>query len=152
MEKEDLEFINSQTKDTFCDVKLSIITKCIDNNEALATEIKNFLPADGWISTQSTPAYRIQNSEFDIGDEHILAGEFYNSEKRSLSVRFNGDKWILTTYNEALDGELVLKQNVRQLSKIKDNVYLNYAVFYKYNTDFGYRPYCSAFIGFTEGK
>lgn len=154
MEKEDLDFINSQlkTKDDFTEVRIKVSSKSVGNNEDVVKEIKNFSPADGWISLQSSPAKRIQNSDINVGDEHIIAGEFYNSNGVSLTVRFDGEKWIFITCHEIEGGNLVLKRNVRQLSKINDSTYLNYDVFYKFDADFGYRPFCSAFTGFTEGK
>lgn len=154
MEKEDLEFLNTQlkTKDVFLEVKIKISSKFVSNNEDVVKEIKNFSPTDGWISLQSSSAERIQDSDFAVADERILAGEFYNSNGISLSVRFDGEKWTFITCHEIEEGDLVLKRNVRQLSKINNNTYLNYDVFYKFDTDFGYRPYCSAFTGFTEEK
>lgn len=152
MKKEDLDFLNSQKDCNFSEVKIKVSSKSIETNDDVIKEIKNFLPFHGWISTQSTSAHRIQNSQFEVGDEHIISGEFYNSNGVSLSVRFNGEKWIIITYIESEDGEIVLKRKVRQLSKINDNTYLNYNVFYKFDSDFGYRPYCSAFVGFTEEK
>lgn len=152
MKKEDLAFLNSQKDCDFSEVKISVSSKSIVINDDIIKEIKNFSPIDGWISTQSTSARRIQNSQFEVGDEYIISGEFYNSNGVSLSVRFNGEKWILISYIEAEDGELLLKRKVKQLSKINDNTYINYDVFYKFDSDFGYRPYCSTFVGFTEGK
>lgn len=154
MEKEDLGFLNSQlkNKDDFQEVRIKTSSKFITNNEDAVKEIKNFSPSDGWVSLQSQSAKRIQNADFDIGDEHILAGEFCNSNGLSLSVRFDGSQWTFITYHELEDGDLVLKRNIRQLSKINDSTYLNYDVFYKFDADFGYRPFCSAFTGFTEEK
>ncbi|MCR5290524.1 MAG: hypothetical protein K6E51_11065 [Treponema sp.] len=156
MEKRDLDFLNEQTgcENEFSEVKINVSTKTIENHADMVKAIKDFAPVDGWISLQSSSAKRIQNANFDVGNEHVLAGEFYNSNGLSLSVRFNGEHWALITYLESEEGELVIKRNVRQLSKINDNTYLNYAVFYKLDSKLdpklGYRPYCSAFIGFSE--
>lgn len=153
MEKEDLEFLNSQCeKNEFSEAKINISSKSLEHHEDVIKEIKKFVPYDGWISLQSSPAKRIQDVNFDVNKGHILAGEFYNSKKESLSVRYDGDKWMFITYQESDDGKLVIKRKVRQLSKIGDNIYLNYDVFYKFDSELGYRPYCSAFTGFTEGK
>ncbi len=153
MEKEDLKFLNSQCKNEFSEVKIIISSKSIENHEDVIKEIKNFVPNDGWISLQSTPVMRIHGVDFDVAQEHVIAGEFYNSKKESLSVRYDGEKWIFITYQESENGELAIKRNVRQLSKISNNTYLNYAVFfYEFDMKFGYRPYCSAFTGFMEDK
>ena len=154
MEKEDLEFVNSKlkTKNIFSEAMINVSSKSVANKEDAVKEIRNFSPADGWISLQSSSAKRIQNSDINVADEHILAGEFYNSNGISLSVRFDGERWIFVTCHKVEEGDLVLKKNVRQLSKINDTTYLNYDVFYKFDADFGYRPYCSAFKGFTEEK
>ena len=157
MEKEDLEFLNKQydCKNEFSETKISVSSKSFDSNEDAVREIQNFSPTDGWISLQSTPAYRVQSADITIGGEHILAGELCNS-KESLSVRFNGEKWVFTTFREEecenANEESYVKRKVRQLSKFGNSTYLNYAVFYKFDPDFGYRPYCSAFKGFTEEK
>lgn len=152
MKKEDLDFINAQTKNEFSEVKINVSSKSIENNADVVKAIKDFAPIDGWISLQSSSAKRIQNAEFETGKESVLAGEFCNSNGLSISVRFDGDCWTIITFNESDDGELVLKRNVKQLSKINDNTYLNYDVFYKFDSELGYRPYCSAFTGFSEGK
>ncbi|MCR4938734.1 MAG: hypothetical protein K5930_01335 [Treponemataceae bacterium] len=152
MEKKDLDFLNAQTKNEFSEVNINVSSKSEENNENVVNAIKDFAPIDGWISLQSSSAKRIQNTDFEVGNEHVLAGEFYNLNGVSLSVRFNGDHWTLITYYESEGGELVLKRNVRQLSKINDKTYLNYDVFYKFDSELGYRPYCSAFTGFSEGK
>ena len=156
MEKIDLDFLNTQLKlkdkDVFSEVKIKVSSMCVVNNEDAVKEIKNFSPVDGWISLQSSSAKRIRNTDFEVGDEHILAGEFINSNGVSLSVRFDGEEWNFVTCCELDSGNLVLKRNVRQLSKINDNTYLNYEAYYRYDSELGYRPYCSAFNGFTEGK
>lgn len=152
MKKEDLDFLNSHKDCNFVEKKIKVSSKFIKNKDDVLKEIKNFSPIDGWISTQSTSARRIQSSLFEVKDEYIISGEFCNSNGVSLSVRFNGEKWILISYIEAEEAELLIKRKVKQLSKISDNTYINYDVFYKFDSDFGYRPYCSAFIGFTEGK
>lgn len=153
MEKEDLEFLNKQydCKNKFSEAKISVSSKYLDSNEDVVREIKNFSPTDGWISLQSTPAYRVQCADLKVGDEHILAGEFCNS-KEALSVRFNGEKWVFITFLEVEGEKSDIKRKVRQLSKFGNSMYLNYDVFYKFDPDFGYRPYCSAFKGFTEEK
>lgn len=152
MKKEDLDFLNSHKDCNFVEKKIKVSSKFIENKDDVLKEIKNFSPIDGWISTQSTSARRIQSSQFEVKDEYIISGEFCNSNGVSLSVRFNGEKWMLISYIEAEEDELLIKRKVKQLSKISDNTYINYDVFYKFDSDFGYRPYCSAFIGFTEGK
>lgn len=152
MKKEDLDFLNSHKDCNFVEKKIKVSSKFIENKDDVLKEIKNFSPIDGWISTQSTSARRIQSSQFEVKDEYIISGEFCNSNGVSLSVRFNGEKWMLISYIEAEEDELLIKRKVKQLSKISDNTYINYDVFYKFDSNFGYRPYCSAFIGFTEGK
>ena len=76
MEKEDLEFVNSQlkTKNIFSEAMINVSSKSVANKEDAVKEIRNFSPADGWISLQSSSAKRIQNSDINVADEHILAG------------------------------------------------------------------------------
>lgn len=150
MEKENLEFLNSQSNIHFSDVKVDICSKIIECSENVVKEIKDFVPADGWISLQSTPAKRIQGTDFDAKGEHVLSGDFCNSNGVSLSVRFDGEKWNFFFCHESDAGEPVLKKSIRQLSKISDKIYLNYNVYYKFDPDLGHRTYCSAFTGFTE--
>lgn len=151
MEKIDLDFLNKQYHGGFSQIKISVSSQLVENNSEVLDKIKNFSPTDGWISLQSTPAERWKD-DFDTKDEYIIAGEFYNTNGTSLSVRFDGERWNLYTYWENDEGETVIKRNVKQLSKIDDNTYLNYDVCYKFDSDLGYRPYCSAFTGFTEEK
>ena len=151
MEKEDIAFLNGQKQGVqFSELKILLSTKSIGSNEDVLKAIKDFQPSDGWISLQSSPAKRIQGADFDINGEHILAGDFCNASGVSLSVRFDDECWKFSTCMEANEGELVLKRNVRQLSKISNHTYLNYDVYYKYEPEYGYRPYFSAFTGFTE--
>lgn len=152
MNKEDLDFLNSQSKEKFSEAGLSINSKSIDNNDEVVKVIKDFSPSDGWISYQSSSAERIKSADFDVKKENIIAGEFYNSNGISLSVRFNGEVWNFFTYAEADNGESLIKKTVKQLSKINNDTYLIYDVYYKFDTELGYRPYCSAFTGFMEGK
>lgn len=152
MNKEDLDFLNDKTKCNFCETKICVYSKSVDTNAEVLQEIKNFSPSDGWISFQSTPAKRINGIDFEVTEENILAGEFYNSNGTSLSVRFDSDNWKLFTYREAEEGFPVLKKNVKQLSKIGNDTYLNYDVFYEFDNELGYRPYCSTFTGFSEEK
>lgn len=151
MEKKDIEFLNEHNKDSnFSEVQILLSSKMIDNNDSVINEIKNFQPNDGWVSFQSTSAKRINSADFDSNGENILAGEFHNSQGVSLSIRFDGEKWGLYSCKEDGEGEFVLKRNVKQLSKINDKTCLNYSVYYKFDAEIGYRPYCSAFKGFTE--
>lgn len=153
MEKKDLEFLNKY-KDNNCifsEKKIAISHESATCTSEVLKKIQEFFPSDGWISCQSSSAERWK-ADFDIKNEHIIAGEFYNSNGSSLSVRFGGDNWSLYTYRECDEGETVIKITTQQLSKINNNTYLNYDVFYKYDSNMGYRPYCSAFTGFTEEK
>lgn len=150
MQQEDIDFLNKNSGTKFSEVKITVLAKSLTNNEDVIKEIKNFQPCDGWISLQSHSAERVQGVNFQINDEHILAGEFCNSDQKSLSVRFDGDCWRLFAYDESDDGKVVLKKNVKQLSKISDKTFLNYNVYYEFNDKLGYRPYCSSFVGFTE--
>lgn len=152
MNKEDLDFLNDKTQCNFCETKICISSKTIGTNAEVLQEIRNFSPSDGWISFQSSPAKRINDMDFEVVGEHVLAGEFYNSNGTSLSIRFDGESWNLFSYRESDDGVVVLKKNVKQLSKLGDNTFLNYDVFYKFDNELGYRPYCSAFTGFSEDK
>ena len=152
MNKEDLDFLNDKTPFNFCETKICISSKTIGTNAEVLQEIRNFSPSDGWISYQSSPAKRISGMSFEVSGEYILAGEFYNTNGTSLSVRFNGENWNLFSYRESDDGVVVLKKNVKQLSKLGDNTFLNYDVFYKFDNELGYRPYCSTFTGFSEDK
>ena len=152
MNKEDLNFLNSQSGKNFSETKVSINSKSIENNASVIKAIKEFSPSDGWISYQSSSAERIKSADFEIKNENIIAGEFYNSNGISLSVRFNGEMWKFFTYTKSEDGELLLKINKKQLSKLSNDIYLTYDVYYKFDSELGYRPYCSAFTGFTEEK
>ena len=152
MNKEDLFFLNDKTKCNFSETKICVYPKSVGTNAEVLQEIKNFSPTDGWISFQSTPAKRILGMDFELTDEHILAGDFFNSNGTSLSVRFDSENWKLFTYRESEEGVSVLKKNVKQRSKIGNDTYLNYDVFYKFDNELGYRPYCSAFTGFSEEK
>lgn len=152
MNKEDLDFLNSESGDNYSETKICIHSKSLDSNSDVVREIKNFSPADGWISYQSTTAKRVRGADFEVEGEHILSGEFYNINGTSLAVRFDGEKWNFFTCSESDDGDSVLKKNVKQLSKEGNNIYLNYDVYYRFDENFGYRPYCSAFTGFSEEK
>ena len=151
MQDEDIVFLNKQSEQTFSQVKISVLAEDIEEHDAVVTKIKDFSPTDGWISLQSTSAVRIQKTEdIDTKNEHILAGEFYKKGS-SLSVRFDGEKWNLFSCEEKDSDKsvLVLKREMEQLSKVGNKI--KYNVYYKYEDEFGYRPYCSAFIGF-EGE
>ena len=153
MQKDDIDFLNGQKPDaSFSEVRICISAKSVDGSNEAVKAIKDFQPSDGWISFQSTSAKRVQGAEFDVVGENVLAGEFCNESGVSLSVRFNGDCWNFFTCMEALNGEPVLKRCVRQLSKINNKTYLNYAVYYRFEPELGFRPYFSAFTGFTEEK
>ena len=151
MENKDLDFLNKQYGSQF--VQIGIITsgQSVDNNSAVLQRIRDFSPSDGWISWQSSPAERYKD-DFDANGEYILAGEFYNTHGISLSVRFDGECWKMYTYKEADEGEPVIRESVKQLSRINNNTYINYNVYYRFDLKLGYRPYCSAFTGFTEVK
>ena len=155
MQNEDIVFLNKQSEQTFSEVNISVLAEDIEEHDAVVTKIKDFSPTDGWISLQSTSAVRVKNAaEIDTKNQHILAGEFYSKNGSSLSVRFDGEKWNLFTCEEedSDKSELVLKREIKQLSKdAKDNNKIKYNVYYKYEDEFGYRPYCSAFTGF-EGE
>jgi hypothetical protein len=152
MNNEDLAFLNKQTQSNFTETKICVYPKTVGTNAEVLHEIKNFSPIDGWVSLQSTPAKRISGTDFEETDEHILAGEFFNTSGNSLSVRFDGKNWNLFTYKESDEGVSVLKKSVKLLSKLGNDTYLNYNVFYKFDNELGYRPYCSAFTGFSEEK
>lgn len=153
MRKEDINFLNGQKQDAnFSEVRVCISAKSFDSGDEAVKAVKSFCPSDGWISLQSTSAKRVCGAEFDVNGENVLAGEFCNESGASLLVRFNGDCWNSFTCMESTEGEPVLKRCVRQLSKINNKTYLNYAVYYKFEPELGYRPYFSAFTGFTEEK
>ena len=152
MEKEDLDFLNSKNSIKFSDTKIRICVETIGSKDEAVEKINNFVPCDGWISFQSTSAKRVQSTNYDVKGEHIIAGEFCNSDGISMSVRFDGDSWKFFTCIETGDGEPMLRKKVRLLSKISGNTYVNYNVYYKFDPELGYRPYYSAFIDFTEEK
>ena len=155
MQNEDIVFLNKQSEQTFSEVNISVLAEDIEEHDAVVTKIKDFSPTDGWISLQSTSAVRVKNAaeidtKIDTKNQHILAGEFYKKGS-FLSVRFDGEKWNLFTCEEedSDKSELVLKREIKQLSKEGNKI--KYNVYYKYEDEFGYRPYCSAFTGF-EGE
>lgn len=152
MNKDDLDFLNSKNGVKFFEANIKINSKSMNTKEDVIKAIKDFSPSDGWISYQSSPAERVKSADFEIKNENIIAGEFYNSNGISLSVRFNGEVWKFFTCTESEDGELMLKMNKKQLSKLSNETYLTYDVYYKFDSELGYRPYCSAFTGFTEEK
>lgn len=152
MTKEDLGFINKNSNKAFELCKLLISTKNVLSEKEIEEVIRNFSPVDGWISLQSTPAFRVKDSAFDLNGEHILSAEFINGQNMSLSVRFTGDDWLCITACENDDGEELVKSSTKQLSKLGEKVFLNYDVFYKSEKGLGCRPYVSAFKGFSEGK
>lgn len=152
MTKEDLEFINKNSDKAFEFCKLSVSSKNVSSEKEIEEVIRNFSPVDGWISLQSTSAFRVKDSSFDTKGEHILAGEFINAQNLSLSVRFSGDEWLCITTCENDDGEELVKSSTKQLSKLGEKVFLNYEVYYKSEKELGFRPYVSAFTGFSEGK
>lgn len=152
MTKEDLEFINKASNKSFEVCRLSFSSKNVSSEKEIEELIRNFSPVDGWISLQSTSAFRVKNSTFDTKGEHILAGEFINGQNVSLSVRFTGDEWLCITTYESADGEELVKASIKQLSKLGKKVFLNYEVYYKLEKEIGFRPYVSAFTGFSEGK
>ena len=152
MNKEDLDFLNSKNGEKFSEAKLTISSKSIDAKDDVINAIKGFSPSAGWVSYQSSSAEWIKSDGFEFKHENIIAGEFYNSDGISLSVRFNGEVWNFFTYAESDTGELLIKKTVKQLSKISDDTYLTYDVYYRFNSELGYRPYCSVFTGFSEEK
>lgn len=152
MTKEDLDFINKNSNKAFEFCKLSVSLKKVSSEKEIEDVIRNFSPVDGWISLQSTSAFRVKDSSFDTKGEHILAGEFVNGQNMSLSVRFSGDEWLCITTYENDDGEELVKSSTRQLSKLGEKVFLNYDVYYKSENELGFRPYVSAFTDFSEGK
>lgn len=148
MIKEDIDFLGLE------EVKVCVSNDSVDSFDEVKNKIKNFAPSDGWISFQSSSVKRIKDIKIDDIKEFILAGEFYNQNGTSLSIRYDGEKWNCFTFSESQDesqnGEIVLKRSIKQLSKISNNTYLNYDVYYKFEPELGYRPYCSAFTGFIE--
>lgn len=152
MTKEDFDFINKNSNKKFEFCKLSVSSKNVSSEKEIEEAIRNFSPVDGWISLQSTSAFRVKDSSFDTKGEHILAGEFINAQNISLSVRFTGDEWLCITSCENDDGEELVKSSSKQLSKLGEKVFLNYDVYYKSEKELGFRPYVSAFTGFSEGK
>lgn len=152
MTKEDLDFINKNSNKEFELCKLSVSSKNVSSEKEIEDVIRNFSPVDGWISLQSTSAFRVKDSSFDTKGEHILTGEFINAQNLSLSVRFSGDEWLCITACENNDGEELVKSSTKQLSKLGEKVFLNYDVYYKSEKELGFRSYVSAFTGFSEGK
>ncbi|MCR5765454.1 MAG: hypothetical protein K6G09_05700 [Treponema sp.] len=146
MIKEDIDFLK------LAEVKVCVSNVSVESLDEVKNKIKNFAPSDGWISFQSSSVKRIIDVKLDNIKEFILAGEFYNPNGTSLSIRYDGEKWNFFTFSESQDGEIVLKRSIKQLSKLSDNTYLNYDIYYKFDSELVYRPYCSAFTGFTEEK
>lgn len=150
MIKEDIGFLK------LAEVKVCVSNVSVESLDEVKNKIKNFAPSDGWISFQSSSVKRIIDVKLDNIKEFILAGEFYNPNGTSLSIRYDGEKWNFFTFsesqNESQNGEIVLKRSIKQLSKLSDKTYLNYDIYYKFDSELGYRSYCSAFTGFTEEK
>lgn len=151
MEKNDLDFLNKQYDCGFVEIGIAASRQSVSNNSEVLKTIKDFSPSDGWISWQSSPAERY-TGDFDAKGEHIIAGEFYNTNGTSLSVRFDGECWNVYTYRASEEGAPMMRRSVKQLSKINNNTYVSYDVYYRFDSKLGYRPYCSAFTGFTEVK
>lgn len=156
----------NKSKNCFSVASIEVSSEAKNSNAEVIKAIESFSPTDGWFSRQSLKgAKRISPkawfSKIKITDEdcgYILSGEFFNEKKNeSLAVRYDGEKWnlvFITTSKNKIEEKLI-KQTKKQLSKLSDNkhtVYINYDVYYKFESEYGYRPYCSAFTGFTEEK
>lgn len=157
---------DDKTKNNFSVASIEVSSEEKISNAEVIKAIESFSPTDGWFSRQSLKgAKRISPkawfSKIKITDEdcgYILSGEFFNKKKNeSLAVRYDGEKWNLVFVTTSKNGivEKLIKQTKKQLSKLSDKehtVYINYDVYYRFESEYGYRPYCSAFTGFTEEK
>ena len=159
MKKEDLDFLVRNVDSTFAQVDVDFSSKVVFGTDEVLMGIKEFNPIDGWVSYQSDSAKRIKNASEIENGKNIIAGEFCNASGDSLSVRFNGDGWVLCFCSERQGGTSCLRRTVKQLAKGSDGgkeLFIEYAVYGNFADDLngsdyrpiGYRPFCSAFKGF----